>query len=91
MFEIKFLSRIGKKLSDELDETTTELDTKVELIYRVTPTVNEIQLSEKIVEEKLWGIKLKAGGHDNISSKELKILGNTLCTSLYGIYQHSTG
>ena len=87
----KFFSSIGKKLADELEETTTELDTKVELIYRVTPTVNEIQLSEKIVEEKLWGIKLKAGGHDSITTKELKMLGSTLCTSLYGIYQHSTG
>ena len=53
--------------------------------------MNEIQLSEKIVEEKLRGIKLKAGGHDNITTKELKMIGNTLCTSLYGIYQHSTG
>ena len=43
------------------------------------------------MEDKLRGIKLKAGGHDNITAKELKMLGNTFRTSLYGIYQHSTG
>ena len=37
------------------------------------------------------GIKLKAGGHDNITTKELKMLGNTLCKSLYGLYQHGAG
>ena len=59
----------------------------MEHIYRITPTINSVPLQHAEQVEDLYGVgkTWKAGGHDKITSKEVKLLKRSFNLGLNGI------
>ena len=80
-----YFTTIGKKLSDNLNSTFDESD--MSYISRVTPTCNEIIFSDQIFDDQLRNLNpRKVAGHDDIGSRELKVIWGTCQTSHTTIY-----
>ena len=77
---------LAEKFNHGSDSAT---DWQLEHIYRVSPTLSHINLSEKQVVQKLNNIKPKTGGLDNKTSRELAEGGETLTVGLYSVFKNS--
>ena len=86
----EYFTNIGKHLAEKFNHgSDSATDRQLEHIYRVSPTLSHINLSEKQVVQKLNNIKPKTGGPDNITSWELAEGGETLAVGLYSVFNNS--
>ena len=84
-----YFSSIGENLTKDI--TSMKEINIMEHIYRITPTINSVPLQHaEQIEELCGAVKLgKAGGHDKITSKEVKLLKRPLGLGLNGIVNGS--
>ena len=84
-----YFSSIGENLPKDI--TSMNKVNIMEHIYRITPTINSFPLQHAEQIEELGGaVKLgKAGGHDKITSKEVKLLKRPFSLGLNGIVNGS--
>ena len=70
----KYFSNIGSKLAKEF---TTKEDSMQTFIHQVTPTIENIALTDEQFQNRFKKINIhKADGHDNKTSKEMKVIGD---------------
>ena len=79
----EYFSNIGLELAENFDNTETPLIN----FHRVTPTCSTINISEQQVYNSLKNIPKKAGGTDDIDSKELSVAGEKLMEGIFGIFK----
>ena len=71
----KYFSNIGSKLAKEF---TTKEDSMQTFIHQVTPTIENITLTDEQFQNQFGKINIhKAHGHDNKTSKEMKVIGES--------------
>ena len=71
-----FFVNIGKELADKLPSST---ENKHSLIYRVTPVMKDVQVSHEKMTKHIKKVKSeKSSGPDNVMSRDISILGNSL-------------
>ena len=79
----EFFATVGENLASNLMPVTK---TPVEYIYRVTPTINELRITNELFSEKMSKLNpKKASGPDGITTKELKIASQELSYSIANI------
>ena len=83
-----YFASIGTQLAEKFDHNAMTAQ-PFETIYCITPTINQIGLSEKQVKLKLSRIKQKTGGPDKIMSREMAEAGDTLFEGLFSIFKNS--
>ena len=83
-----YFASIGTQLAEKFDHDAMTAQ-PFETIYRITPTINNIGLSENQVTLKLSRIKQKTGGPDKITSREMAEAGDTLFEGLFSIFKNS--
>ena len=84
-----YFSSIGENLASDI-MSMNEISI-MEHIYRITPMINSVPLQQaEQIEELCGAVKLgKAGGHDKITSKEVKRLKRPFSLGLNGIVNGS--
>ena len=75
---------IGKSLAVKLPSVSED---KNSLIYRVTPTITDIQVSNQGIRKHVKKVKpSKASGPDNVKSKDIALLGDSISVGLEHVY-----
>ena len=79
-----FYVNIGKSLAVKLPSVSED---KNSLIYRVTPTITDIQVSNQGIRKHVKKVKpSKASGPDNVKSKDIALLGDSISVGLEHVY-----
>ena len=78
-----FFAKIGEQLASKFEESSND---EAQYICRVTPTMSELYLTTERFTEKLKMLNpRKAAGHDNIATRELKLLSEDMSPCLFSI------
>ena len=79
-----FYVNIGKSMSVKLPSVSED---KNSLIYRVTPTITDIQVSNQGIRKHVKKVKpSKASGPDNVKSKDIALLGDSISVGLEHVH-----
>ena len=82
-----FFAKIGEQLASKFEESSND---EAQYICRVTPTMSELYLTTEKFTEKLKMLNpRKAAGHDNIATRELKLLSEDMSPCLSSICRQS--
>ena len=82
-----FFVNIGKDLAEKLPSST---ENKPSLIYRVTPVMKDVQISHEKMTKHIKKVKPgKSSGPDNVMSRDISVLGNSLNESLEYVLKSS--
>ena len=82
-----FFTNIGVQLASKFEDSSKD---EAQYICRVTPTMSELYLTTEKFTEKLKKLNpRKAAGHDNITTREMKLLSEDMSPCLFSICSQS--